>query len=289
MFIKDFSIIGILVNLIMALFLVFIKKIVPGKIDSRKTIFYLDIIVFIFIFILIWLFQLTYYVSIFYKTSTIDDDMKFDTMLIINSSITVLNILFSLLALFLVIQVIIMLKNNFKIIIQDKEIFKNKTFGKSYLKNMIHVEKKKDIERDIDRLKNNKGDVYSIKSYTMKDNENCLIEKIFVYNKSLWLRWKSISSKRDDKKYSFISLLMFLTAFLIFTIINILITTLIKSEGNEWLFTILNFVNGVVLIIFNAALMNERTHINIRNLEDQKRYIEKEELKFKKEMIYEVH
>lgn len=121
---------------------------------------------------------------------------------------------------------------------------------------------------------------YSIKSYTMKGNENRLIEKIFVYNKNLWKRWKNISAIREDKKYSSVSLLMYLTGIFMFIILSIIITTLVNSEGNEWLFTILNLANAVVLIMFNIMLMKERTHINIRNLEDQKRYIEKEELKF---------
>jgi len=278
---KDFSLVGVTVSIIMGVLTAFIKKYIPGKIDSRKTIFYIDITSFVLLVLLVWIFYLIYYLSIFMKISTLHKEENFNTIVFINTVISLLNIFFSIGALIITIQVIVMLKNNFKIIIQDNEIFKNKTFGKSYLKNMIHVEKKKDIERDIDRLKNNRKKIYSIKSYTMKDNENQLVEKIFVYNKSLWLRWKNISSKRDDKKYPFVSLLKFLTAFFIFTIINILTTTLIKSEGNEWLLTILNFLNVVVLIIFNAGLMNERTHINIKNLEDQNRYIEKEELKFK--------
>ncbi|MCD8881420.1 hypothetical protein [Mammaliicoccus sciuri] len=281
MLLKDFSLVGVTVSIIMGVLTAFIKKYIPGKIDSRKTIFYIDITSFVLLVLLVWIFYLIYYLSIFMKISTLHKEENFNTIVFINTVISLLNIFFSIGALIITIQVIVMLKNNFKIIIQDNEIFKNKTFGKSYLKNMIHVEKKKDIERDIDRLKNNRKKIYSIKSYTMKDNENQLVEKIFVYNKSLWLRWKNISSKRDDKKYPFVSLLKFLTAFFIFTIINILTTTLIKSEGNEWLLTILNFLNVVVLIIFNAGLMNERTHINIKNLEDQNRYIEKEELKFK--------
>ncbi|MDT0708698.1 hypothetical protein RM577_10320 [Mammaliicoccus sciuri] len=280
MLLKDFSLVGVTVSIIMGVLTAFIKKYIPGKIDSRKTIFYIDITSFVLLVLLVWIFYLIYYLSIFMKISTLHKEENFNTIVFINTVISLLNIFFSIGALIITIQVIVMLKNNFKIIIQDNEIFKNKTFGKSYLKNMIHVEKKKDIERDIDRLKNNRKKIYSIKSYTMKDNENQLVEKIFVYNKSLWLRWKNISSKRDDKKYPFVSLLKFLTAFFIFTIINILTTTLIKSEGNEWLLTILNFLNVVVLIIFNAGLMNERTHINIKNLEDQKRYMEKEELKF---------
>ncbi|WP_425255123.1 hypothetical protein [Mammaliicoccus sciuri] len=289
MFSKDFSLVGISGTIIMSILLVLIKKIIPAKVDSRKTIFYIDIASFIFWVLLVWILHLIYYLSIFMKISSLHKEENLNTLVFINSMISLLNIFFSISALVITIQVIVMLKNNFKIIIQDNEILKNKTFGKSYLRNMLHVEKKKDIERDIDSLKNNRMKIYSIKSYTMKDNENRLIEKIFVYNKSLWLRWKNISAKRDDKKYPFVSLLKFLTAFLIFTIINILTTTLIKSEGNEWLLTILNFLNIVVLIIFNAGLMNERTHISIKNLEDQKRYIEKEELKFKNGMIYEVH
>lgn len=278
---EDFSLAGISGTIIMSILLVLIKKIIPDKVDSRKTIFYIDIATFVFLVLLVWVFHLIYYLSVFMKISTLDKEDKFNTIVFINTVISFLNIFFSIGALILTIQVIVMLKNNFKIIIQDKEIFKNKTFGKSYLRNMLHVEKKIDIERDIDRLKNNRRKIYSIKSYTMKDNDNRLTEKIFVYNKSLWKRWKNISAKREDKKYSSVSLLMYLTAIFMFIILSIIITTLFKSEGNEWLFTILNLANAVVLIMFNTMLINERTHINIRNLEDQNRYIEKEELKFK--------
>ncbi|RIN84222.1 hypothetical protein BU004_10605 [Mammaliicoccus sciuri] len=280
MFTKDFSLVGISVSIIIAILSVLIKKIIPGMIDSRKTIFYMDVLFLILTSLIIWSFTLIYYIMIFWKIKHYNTNAYLE-ILSINGFITIYNILFSLFALVLTIQVIIMLKNNFKIIIQDNEVFKNNTIGKSYLKNMMHIENKKDIEKDIDRLKANQDDEYSIKSYTMKDDENHLIEKIFVYDKSLWRRWKKISSKRDDKWLSFIPLLVFLIAIPIFIAINILLMIFVKIEGYEWLFTTLNLANGVVLFIFNVSLISERRQINIKNLEDQKRYIEKEELRFK--------
>ncbi|UXU83924.1 hypothetical protein MUA77_00345 [Mammaliicoccus sciuri] len=278
---KDYSFVGISVSIILAILSVFIKKIIPAKVDSRKSIFYLDIIYVIMMVLAVWIFYLIYYLSIFLKVSILYKEENLNMVVLINTVISFINIIFSIGAMIITIHIIIMLKNNFKIIILDNEVYKNKTFGKSYLNNMLHVEKKVDIESDLDRLKNNHKDVYSIKSYTMKDDQKSLIEKIFVYDKSLWVRLINISSKRDDKKYPHVSLLMYLIAIFIFSIINILITILVKSEGYEWLFTILNLANVVVLIVLNSTLINERTHINIRNLEDQKRYIEKEELKFK--------
>ncbi|MCD8796581.1 hypothetical protein [Mammaliicoccus sciuri] len=280
MFIKDYSFVGIAVSIIMAILSVLIKKIIPGMIDSRKTIFYMDVLFLILTSLIIWSFTLIYYIMIFWKIKHYNTKAYLE-ILSINGFITIYNILFSLFALVLTIQVIIMLKNNFKIIIQDNEVFKNNTIGKSYLKNMMHIENKKDIEKDIDRLKANQDDEYSIKSYTMKDDENHLIEKIFVYDKSLWRRWKKISSKRDDKWLSFIPLLVFLIAIPIFIAINILFMIFVKIEGYEWLFTTLNLANGVVLFIFNVSMISERRQINIKNLEDQKRYIEKEVLNFK--------
>jgi len=247
----------------MAILSVLIKKIIPGMIDSRKTIFYMDVLFLILTSLIIWSFTLIYYIMIFWKIKHYNTNAYLE-ILSINGFITIYNILFSLFALVLTIQVIIMLKNNFKIIIQDNEVFKNNTIGKSYLKNMMHIENKKDIEKDIDRLKANQDDEYSIKSYTMKDDENHLIEKIFVYDKSLWRRWKKISSKRDDKWLSFIPLLVFLIAIPIFIAINILFMIFVKIEGYEWLFTTLNLANGVVLFIFNVALINERRQINIK-------------------------
>ncbi|PNY97164.1 hypothetical protein [Mammaliicoccus sciuri] len=276
MFIKGASIIGFILFLLKVL----INRIIPSKIDTRKTIFYIDLLFLILISLIVWLSALVYYIFIFSKGNQYNKNKYLEMILSVNGLTTIINIMFSLFTLIITIQVIVMLKNNFKIIIQDNEVFKNKTTGKSYLKNMIHVENKSDIATDIYRLKTNHMDAYSVKSYTMKDNENRLIEKIFVYNKSLWKRWKNISAKREDKKYSSVSLLMYLTAIFMFIILSIIITTLVKSEGNEWLFTILNLANVVVLIVLHSTLINERTHINIRNLEDQKRYIEKEELKF---------
>lgn len=278
---KDYSFVGISVSIILAILSVVIKKIIPDKVDSRKSIFYLDIIYVIMMVLAVWIFYLIYYLSIFLKVSILYKEETLNIVVLINTVISFINIIFSIGAMIITIHIIIMLKNNFKIIILDNEVYKNKTFGKSYLNNMLHVEKKVDIESDIDRLKNNHKDVYSIKSYTMKDDQKSLIEKIFVYDKSLWVRLINISSKRDDKKYPHISFLMYLIAIFIFSIINILIIILVKSEGYEWLFTILNSANVVVLIVLNSTLINERTHINIRNLEDQNRYIEKEELKFK--------
>ncbi|MFV5937642.1 hypothetical protein [Mammaliicoccus sciuri] len=277
MFLKGASIIGFILFLLKVL----INRIIPSKIDTRKTIFYIDLLVLILISLIVWLSALLYYIFIFSKGNQYNKNNYLEMILSVNGLTTIINIMFSLFTLIITIQIIVMLKNNFKIIIQDNEVFKNKTTGKSYLNNMLHVEKKVDIESDIDRLKNNHKDVYSIKSYTMKDDQKSLIEKIFVYNKSLWKRWKNISAKREDKKYPHVSLLMYLTAIFMFIILSIIITTLVKSEGYEWLFTILNLANVVVLIVLNSTLINERTHINIRNLEDQNRYIEKEELKFK--------
>ncbi|MEB6122665.1 hypothetical protein [Mammaliicoccus sciuri] len=276
MFIKGASIIGFILFLLKVL----INRIIPSKIDTRKTIFYIDLLVLILISLIVWLSALLYYIFIFSKGNQYNKNKYLEMILSVNGLTTIINIMFSLFTLIITIQIIVMLKNNFKIIIQDNEVFKNKTTGKSYLKNMIHVENKSDIETDIYRLKTNHMNTYSIKSYTMKGNENRLIEKIFVYNKNLWKRWKNISAIREDKKYSSVSLLMYLTGIFMFIILSIIITTLVNSEGNEWLFTILNLANAVVLIMFNIMLMKERTHINIRNLEDQKRYIEKEELKF---------
>jgi len=278
---KDYPFVGISVSIILAILSVVIKKIIPDKVDSRKSIFYLDIIYVIMMVLAVWIFYLIYYLSIFLKVSILYKEENLNMVVLINTVISFINIIFSIGAMIITIHIIIMLKNNFKIIILDNEVYKNKTFGKSYLNNMLHVEKKVDIESDIDRLKNNHKDVYSIKSYTMKNDQKSLIEKIFVYDKSLWVRLINISSKRDNKKYPHISFLMYLIAIFIFSIINILIIIFVKSEGYEWLFTILNLANVVVLIVLNSTLINERTHINIRNLEDQNRYIEKEELKFK--------
>ena len=278
---KDYPFVGISVSIILAILSVVIKKIIPDKVDSRKSIFYLDIIYVIMMVLAVWIFYLIYYLSIFLKVIILYKEENLNMVVLINTVISFINIIFSIGAMIITIHIIIMLKNNFKIIILDNEVYKNKTFGKSYLNNMLHVEKKVDIESDIDRLKNNHKDVYSIKSYTMKNDQKSLIEKIFVYDKSLWVRLINISSKRDNKKYPHISFLMYLIAIFIFSIINILIIIFVKSEGYEWLFTILNLANVVVLIVLNSTLINERTHINIRNLEDQNRYIEKEELKFK--------
>ncbi|MCJ1761396.1 hypothetical protein MT414_05100 [Mammaliicoccus sciuri] len=280
MFMKDYSFVGITVSIIMVVLTAVIKKYIPGKVDSRKSIFYLDIIYVILAVLLIWIVYLIYYLSTFLKVSILYKE-DLNMIVLINTVISFLSIIFSIGAMIITIHIIIMLKNNFKIIILDNEVYKNKTFGKSYLKNMLHVENKVDIESDIDRLKNNHKDAYSIKSYTMKDNQKSLIEKIFIYDKSLWIRLKNISIKRDDKKYSFVSLLMYLIAIFIFIIINVLIIIFVKIEGYEWLFTTLNLANGIVIFIFNVALINKRRQINIKNLEDQKMYIEKEVLKFK--------
>ncbi len=280
MFIKDYSFVGITVSIIMVVLTAVIKKYIPGKVDSRKSIFYLDIIYVILTVLLIWIVYLMYYLSTFLKVSILYKE-DLNMIVLINTVISFLSIIFSIGAMIITIHIIIMLKNNFKIIILDNEVYKNKTFGKSYLKNMLHVENKVDIESDIDRLKNNHKDVYSIKSYTMKDNQKSLIEKIFIYDKSLWIRLKNISIKKDDKKYSLVSLLMHLIAIFIFIIINVLIIIFVKIEGYEWLFTTLNLANGIVIFIFNVALINKRRQINIKNLEDQKMYIEKEVLKFK--------
>lgn len=280
MFIKDYSFVGITVSIIMVVLTAVIKKYIPGKVDSRKSIFYLDIIYVILTVLLIWIVYLMYYLSTFLKVSILYKE-DLNMIVLINTVISFLSIIFSIGAMIITIHIIIMLKNNFKIIILDNEVYKNKTFGKSYLKNMLHVENKVDIESDIDRLKNNHKDVYSIKSYTMKDNQKSLIEKIFIYDKSLWIRLKNISIKKDDKKYSLVSLLMHLIAIFIFIIINVLIIIFVKIEGYEWLFTTLNLANGIVIFIYNVALINKRRQINIKNLEDQKMYIEKEVLKFK--------
>ncbi|WP_353463107.1 hypothetical protein PYH58_00620 [Mammaliicoccus sciuri] len=280
MFMKDYSFVGITVSIIMVVLTAFIKKYIPAKVDSRKSIFYLDIIYVILTVLLIWIVYLMYYLSTFLKVSILYKE-DLNMIVLINTVISFLSIIFSIGAMIITIHIIIMLKNNFKIIILDNEVYKNKTFGKSYLKNMLHVENKVDIASDIDRLKNNHKDVYSIKSYTMKDNQKSLIEKIFIYDKSLWIRLKNISIKKDDKKYSLVSLLLHLIAIFIFIIINVLIIIFVKIEGYEWLFTTLNLANGIVIFIFNVALINKRRQINIKNLEDQKMYIEKEVLKFK--------